>query len=296
MIKNFFDKLNIIYKEEISLKNYNTYRTETIAKYLVFPKTIEELQKILKFIKENKIKHYILGNGSNIILSMNYYNGIIIKLDNLNTITYKDNLVTAEAGCSLIKLSLDTIEKGLTGMEFATGIPGCVGASVAMNAGAYNSDLSAVLKEATILAPNNEIIRMKKDELAFEYRDSYIKKNKGYIVLSATFELEKGNVEEMKRLVLERKQKRILSQPLDMPNAGSVFRNPEGTYAGALIEKANLKGYNINGAEVSNKHANFIVNKGGASGKDIIALIEKIQKEIKEKNNIELKLEQIIVR
>ena len=177
MIKNFFDKLNIIYKEEISLKNYNTYRTETTAKYLVFPKTIEELQKILKFIKENKIKHYILGNGSNIILSKDYYNGIIIKLDNLNTLTYKDNLVTAEAGCSLIKLSLDTIEKGLTGMEFATGIPGCIGASVAMNAGAYNSDLSAVLKEATILAPNNEIIRMKKDELAFEYRDSFIKKN-----------------------------------------------------------------------------------------------------------------------
>lgn len=296
MIKSFFNNLNITYKEEISLKNYNTYRTETIAKYLVFPKTIEELQKILKFIKENKIKYYILGNGSNVILSMDYYNGIIIKLDNLNTIAYKDNLVTAEAGCSLIKLSLDTIEKGLTGMEFATGIPGCVGASVAMNAGAYNSDLSAVLKEATILAPNNEIIRMKKDELAFEYRDSFIKKNKGYIVLSATFELEKGNVEEMKQLVLERKQKRILSQPLDMPNAGSVFRNPEGTYAGALIEKANLKGYNINGAEVSNKHANFIVNKGGASGKDIIALIEKIQKEIKEKNNIELKLEQVIVR
>ena len=296
MIKNFFDKLNIIYKEEISLKNYNTYRTETIAKYLVFPKTIEELQKILKFIKENKINYYILGNGSNIILSMDYYNGIIIKLDNLNTITYKDNIVTAEAGCSLIKLALDTIEKGLTGMEFATGIPGCVGASVAMNAGAYNSDLSVILKETTILAPNNEIICMKKDELEYEYRDSFIKKNKGYIVLSATFELEKGNIEEMKQLVLERKQKRILSQPLDMPNAGSVFRNPEGTYAGALIEKANLKGYNINGAEVSNKHANFIVNKGGASGKDIIALIEKIQKEIKEKNNIELKLEQIIVR
>lgn len=296
MIKSFFDSLNISYKEEISLKNYNTYRINTIAKFLVFPKSIVELQKIIKYIKENNIKYFLLGNGSNIILSMDYYDGVIIKLDNLNSITYKDNLVTAEAGCSLIKLSLDTIEKGLTGMEFSTGIPGAVGASVAMNAGAYNSDLSTILKEVIVLTPNNEVKNMKKEELDFEYRDSFLKRNKDYIVLSATFELEKGNSEEMKELVAERKQKRMASQPLDLPNAGSVFRNPEGAYAGALIEEANLKGYNINGAEVSTKHANFIVNKGGARGEDIISLIEQIQKEIKEKNNIELKLEQIIVR
>jgi len=227
---------------------------------------------------------------------MDYYNGVMIKLDNLNSIIYKDNLVTAEAGCSLIKLSLDTIEKGLTGMEFSTGIPGCVGASVAMNAGAYNSDISQILKEVTILTPNNEIKIMNKNELQFEYRDSFIKKNKDYIILSATFNLEKGNIEEMKKIVEDRKKKRILSQPLELPNAGSVFRNPQNNYAGTLIENANLKGYNINGAEVSTKHANFIVNKGGAKGKDIISLIEKIQKEIKEKNNVELKLEQIIVK
>jgi len=296
MTKSFFNSLNISYKEEVSLKNYNTYRVNTIAKFLVFPKTIEELQEIIKYLKDNNIKYFLLGNGSNIILSMDYYDGVIIKLDNFNSITYNDNLVTAGAGCSLIKLSLDTIEKGLTGMEFSTGIPGAVGASVAMNAGAYNSDLSQILKEITVLTPNNEIKTMKNEELTFEYRDSFLKRNKDYIVLSATFELEKGNTEEMKELVNERKQKRISSQPLDMPNAGSVFRNPEGTYAGALIEEANLKGYNINGAEVSIKHANFIVNKGGATGEDIINLIDKIQKEIKEKNNIELKLEQIIVR
>lgn len=296
MIKSFFDGLNISYKEDISLKNYNTYRVNTISKFLVFPKSIEELQTILKFLKENNIKYYLLGNGSNIILSMDYYDGVMIKLDNLNTVIYKDNLVTAGAGCSLIKLSLDTIEKGLTGMEFSTGIPGCVGASIAMNAGAYNSDISNILKEITVLTPNNEIAKMTKKELDFEYRNSFLKKNKDYIVLSATFELERGNIDEMKELVAERKKKRISSQPLDMPNAGSVFRNPEGKYAGALIEEANLKGYNINGAEVSQKHANFIVNRGNATGKDIITLIEKVQKEIKEKNNIELKLEQIIVR
>ena len=296
MIKSFFDNLNIIYKEDISLKNYNTYRVNTIAKLLVFPKNIEELKTIMQYLKENNLKYYFLGNGSNVIFSMEYYDGVIIKLDNLNKITYQDNLVTAEAGCLLIKLSLDTIEKGLSGMEFSTGIPGCVGASVAMNAGAYNSDISAILKEATILTPNNEIITMQKNQLEFEYRDSFLKRNKDYIVLSATFELKKGNIQEMKHLVEERRQKRIASQPLDMPNAGSVFRNPEGFYAGALIEQANLKGYNINGAEVSQKHANFIVNSGNATGKDIVSLIEKIQKEIKEKNNIELKLEQIIVK
>jgi len=296
MIKNFFDNLNITYNEEISLKNYNTYRINTIAKFLVFPKTIEELKKILKYLKNNNIKYYLLGNGSNVIFSMEYYDGVIIKLDKINRITYNENIVTAEAGCSLIKLSLDTIEKGLTGMEFSTGIPGCIGASVAMNAGAYNSDISEILKEVTVLTPNNEIKIMNKNELQFEYRDSFIKKNKDYIVLSATFELKKGNIEEMKKKVEERKKKRISSQPLEMPNAGSVFRNPQNCYAGALIEGANLKGYNVNGAEISTKHANFIVNKGGAKGEDIILLIEKIQKEIKEKNNVELKLEQIIVK
>lgn len=296
MIKSFFNKLNITYKEEISLKNYNTYRVNTIAKFLVFPENVEELKKIIKYLRENKVKYYLLGNGSNVIFSMDYFNGVIIKLDKLNKITYNKNTVTAEAGCLLIKLSLDTIEKGLTGMEFSTGIPGCVGASVAMNAGAYNSDISKILKEVEVLTPENEIITLTNKQLDFEYRDSFIKKNKDYIILSASFELKKGNIEEMKQLVEERRQKRIISQPLDKPNAGSVFRNPEGYYAGALIENANLKGYNINGAEVSKKHANFITNTGNASGKDIVSLIEKIQKEIKEKNNIELKLEQIIIK
>ena len=295
MIKSFFDSLNIQYKEDISLRNYNTYRINTTCKFLVFPKNIEELIEVIKYLKENNLKYYMLGNGSNIILSMEYYDGVMIKLDNLNNVIYKDNLVTADAGCSLIKLSLDTIEKGLSGMECLAGIPGCVGASVAMNAGAYNGDISEILKEITVLTPNNEVVTMKKEELDFSYRNSFLKKNKDYVVLSATFELSEGNIEEMKHQVQERRKKRIASQPLDMPSAGSVFRNPENDYAGALIEKHNLKGYNINGAEVSTKHANFIVNKGNATGKDIVELIEIIQKEIKEKENIELKLEQIIV-
>lgn len=296
MIKNFFDSLNISYKEDVSLRNYNTYRVNTICKFLVFPQNVDELKEIISFLKENNIKYYMLGNGSNVIFAMDYYDGVIIKLDSFNNFEYNGNLVTAGAGCSLIKVSLDTIEKGLSGMEFSTGIPGSIGASVAMNAGAYNQDISCVLKEATILTPENEIVKMKKEDLEFSYRNSFLKRNKKYIVLSATFELKPGNIEEMQRIVEERKQKRIATQPYDLANAGSVFRNPEGNHAGALIEKANLKGYNINDAEVSTKHANFIVNKGNATGKDIIELIEKIQKEIKEKDNIDLRLEQIIVR
>lgn len=295
MIKNFFDELNITYKENISLKNYNTYRIDTICSYLVFPKNIDELIKIIKELKRNDLKYFVLGNGSNIILSMEHYNGIVIKLDNLNKIEYHDNLVTIGAGCSLIKASMDTIEHGYSGLEFASAIPGAVGASVAMNAGAYNSDMSEVIKEVTVLTDKYEIITLENKELEYTYRDSFLKKNKDYIVLSATFELKEGNIEEMKHQVDERRKKRTLSQPLEFPNAGSVFRNPDNMFAGELIEKSNLKGFNINGAEVSTKHANFIINKGGAKGKDIIALIQKIKKEVKENYNVELKLEQIIV-
>ena len=295
MIKSFFDKLNITYKENASLKNYNTYRINASCSYLVFPKNIEELQVILQELKAKNIKYFILGNGSNIILSMEHYDGVIIKLDNLNEIEYHDDQVTIGAGYSLIKASLNTIEHGLSGLEFASAIPGAVGASVAMNAGAYNSDMSEVVKEVKVLTDKCEIKTLKNEELEFTYRDSFLKKNKEYIVLSATFKLKKGNIAEMKAQVEERRKKRMLTQPLEFPNAGSVFRNPENAFAGELIEKSNLKGYNINGAEVSTKHANFIVNKGEAKGKDIISLIEKIQKEVKENYNVDLKLEQIIV-
>ena len=296
MIKNFFDEHNINYKEEISLKNYNTYKINTNAKFLVYPSNEKELILILKKLKEDKIKYFILGNGSNIIFSMDYYDGVIIKLDNLNHVEYYDDTVTVGAGCLLSKIALETVKKGYSGLIFATGIPGTVGASTAMNAGAYNSDMSNVVKSVKVLNENNEIITLNNKDLMYTYRDSYLKSHKNLIVLSTTFKLTKDeNIEDMKKQIEERCKKRIATQPLKEPNAGSVFRNPDNMYAGELIEKSNLKGYNINGAEISTKHANFIVNKGGATGKDIIELIKKVQKEIKEKYNVDLKLEQIIV-
>lgn len=295
MIKSFFDNHQISYLENASLKNYNTYRLDTTCSFLVFPKDELELIDILKELKKTDHKYLILGNGSNIIFADAHYQGVVIKLDKLNHIEYHDNIVTAGSGCSLIKLAMNTINKGLSGLVFATGIPGAVGASTAMNAGAYNNDMSEVVKSVRVLNKNLEIIELNNEQMQFSYRNSFLKGNKDYIVLSTTFELTSGNTEEMKELVEERKHKRINSQPLNYPNAGSVFRNPEGKYAGELIEKCNLKGYNINGAEVSTKHANFIINNQNAKGKDIIALINLIQKEVKAKYNIDLILEQIIV-
>ena len=295
MIKSFFDKYNIDYKENISLKNYNTYKLDVLCDYLVFPKNEEELISILKELNNTNTKYLVLGNGSNIILSMNKYDGVIIRLDNLSTIEYNDNIVTVGAGYSLIKLAVETIDRGLSGLEFAAGIPGFVGASTAMNAGAYNSDMSKVVKSVRVLDNKLNIITLTNKELSYEYRDSFLKENKNYYVVSTTFALDYGNKEEMKHLIQERRMKRIASQPLDLPSAGSVFRNPENMYAGELIEKSNLKGFSIGGAQISEKHANFIVNKGGATGENIVELIRKIQKEVKKNYNVELKLEQIII-
>ena len=241
------------------------------------------------------INYLVLGNGSNIIFSNPIYNGVIIKLDNFNKVNYDDTTINVGAGYSLIKLAIETIDKGLSGLEFAAGIPGCVGASTAMNAGAYNSDMSVVVKSVKVLTPTFEIKTLSNKDLEYSYRDSFLKRNKNYIVLSTTFELSYGDKEMMKKQINERRIKRQASQPLDMPSAGSVFRNPPNMYAGELIEKLNLKGYKIGGAEISEKHANFIVNSGDATGEDVIKLIKMIQEEVKSKYDVNLKLEQIIV-
>lgn len=287
---------NLQYLENASLKNYNTYHVECIARYLFTPNNEQELIEILKNINEHNIKYLILGNGSNIILACDYFDGAVIKLNKLNQINFIDNLVIVGAGYSLSKLALETINKGLSGLEFAAGIPGLVGASTAMNAGAYNHNMSDIVKEIKVLTPDLEIVTFSNQDMEYSYRNSFIKQNPGYIILSTTFSLRPGNIDKMKSQIKEKKLKRISSQPLELPNAGSVFRNPEGMFAGELIEKLNLKGYNINGAEISMKHANFIVNQGTATGKDIVKLIEKIQKEVNENYQIELKLEQIIIK
>ena len=296
MIKNFIKKHELEYYEEANLKRYNTYRLETICKYLIFPKTKEELKVLLKYLNDLKEKYIVLGNGSNVIFKDNYYDGVVIILTKLNKMTIDDDTIEVEAGYSLQKLALETCSLGLTGLEFACGIPGHIGASIAMNAGAYNSSLSEIVETVEVINPDYEFVTMTKESLEFEYRNSLFKKNKNYIIVSAILKLERGNKEEILEKISKRRVKRIETQPLDMPSAGSVFRNPpDMPAAGALIEQSNLKGYTIGGATISTKHANFIVNTGGATGKDIVKLITKVKEDVKKEFNVDLILEQIIV-
>jgi len=295
MIKSFIKDHKIEYYENVSLKKYNTYKLNVICDYLVFPDDLGTLVLLLNFIKENKLKYLVLGNGSNVIFKNERYNGIIIKLDRLNKLTFNDTTVEVEAGYSLIKLAIECMKRSVGGFEFASGIPGLIGASIAMNAGAYKSDMASIVKEVKVINPNLEIITMTKEDLNFSYRNSFVKENSGYYIVSAILELESGNSKEIEELISKRRIKRMETQPLDAPSAGSVFRNPEGMYAGELIENCGLKGYAIKDAMISDKHANFIINKGDATGKNIIDLIELIQNKVKEKYNVELKLEQQII-
>lgn len=293
MIESFINKYE--YYKNISLKKYNTYKIDVSCDYLVYPKSIHELQDLLKYLKDNNIHYLILGNGSNVILARPNFD-IVIKLDRINNIEIKDNIVIAGAGVSLIKLSNICMENNLNGLSFAGGIPGLLGASTAMNAGAYKEDMASIVKEVKVLTPNLKIKTMKNSELEYAYRDSFLKRNKDFICVEVTLSLEYEDKEIIKHRMLDRRDRRISSQPVNMPSAGSVFRNPEGLSAGKLIEDIGLKGYTIGGAQVSEKHANFIINTSNATYEDIISLIDYIKEKVKEKYNIDLILEQEIVR
>ena len=242
---------------------------------------------------EHNIKHFILGAGSNIVID-EYFDGAIIKLNGLNKIEVKDNIITCEAGAMMGALSCASMDHNLTGLEWAINIPGTIGGSIVGNAGAYKKEIFDSLVEIKVLDENLQIKEIKKEEIKHSYRHTDLKE-KPWIVLEATFKLEKGDKEESLALVRDRKERRLATQPLDMPSAGSVFRNPENDHAGRLIEAAGLKGKKIGGAMVSLKHANFIVNTGGATSNDIKNLIKLVHTQVKEKFNVDLVLEQEII-
>lgn len=282
--------------ENICMSNYTSYKTGGIAKYLVYPNTIESLIELIKYIKNNNIKYFVLGNGTNIIFTDDFYDGVVINLKKLNNLLVNKNTICVSSGYSLQKLVSITIEKNLSGLEFAAGIPGTVGGAIYMNAGAYGSAMSDIIDEVTYLE-NDEIKTKKREELEFGYRESYFKKNKNIIIISTKIKLKPSNKKEIQDKIKEYTEKRIKTQPLEYPNAGSVFKNPDNISAGALIEhKLNLKGHNVNDAYISTKHANFIINKGNAKSKDIIKLIKEVQREALEKEGINLELEQEIIK
>lgn len=279
--------------KDVNLKNYNTYKIEAKCDYLVDVLSIQGLMDLLAYLKNNNISYMILGNGSNVILD-NYFKGVIIKLSGLNYVNISKNIVSVGAGAMMGSLAINTINENLTGLEWAINIPGTIGGSVVNNAGAYNSEMFDNLVSIKVLNKNLEVEEILKENIVYSYRHTNIK-DLGFIVLEATFLLDDGDVEYSKEIIKDRCERRKSSQPLDMPSAGSVFRNPEGDFAGRLIEAVGLKGKKIGGAEVSNKHANFIVNTGNATSNDIKNLIKLIKDEVKKEFDIDLVLEQEII-
>lgn len=293
---NSLKKLNIgEIKEYVDLKKYTTYKAGGLGRFLVIPDNRDSLIKLLNYIKKNNLKYKILGFGSNLIFSDSLYDGILIKLDNLNNVKINGTEIYAEAGYSLIKLSLLAARNSLAGLEFASGIPGSVGGAIFMNAGAYKSDMGYITKWVKVLTPKFEIIRMTNKELDFHYRTSFLQKHNDYICLEASLELRQSNRELLQEIVEDRRKRRVESQPLEFPSAGSVFRNPENMFAGKLIEDLGYKGYSIGGAKVSDKHANFIINYNNATSQDIKDLIDFVREKVKKEYNVELKVEQEFV-
>ena len=280
---------------ETKLSKYTTYKVGGIAILLVYPKNVEKLISLLEIIERENIKYFILGNGSNVLFSDDFYDGIIIKLDNFNELEIKDNIIKVGAGCSLIKVVSESVKNNLTGLEFASGIPGTIGGAVFMNAGAYNFEMKNIVKDVTVLTPDLKVITLTNPEMQFNYRESFLQHHKGYICLGATLKLNKGNREVSEEIIKDRKLKRKKTQPLEYPSAGSVFRNPEGMYSGKIIEDLNLKGYKVGGAMISEKHANFIINTGGAKASDIKEIIDYVKERVKEKYNINLRVEQRLI-
>ncbi len=279
------------YKENVSLKTLTTYKTGGNAKLVVFPNNVESLKEILKYIKNNNIRFKVFGNGSNILASSKEYDGVIIKLNNLNNLKHEGEFVEVEAGYNFALLANQVSKEGYSGLEFACGIPATVGGAVYMNAGAYLSDVSNVLVKVDILDENFEVKTLENKDLDFSYRHS-IFMEKDWIVLKAYFKLKKGDKDQIVALIEDRKKRRFSSQPLEYPSAGSVFRNPEGNYAGKLIEDSNLKGYTYGGGQISDKHANFIINKDNASAEDIKYLMDLAKEKVKENYGIDLHVEQ----
>ena len=283
----------ILKNEKIS--NYTTYRVGGKARAICYPKGEQELITLVKLLKEKNIKYFVLGNGSNVLFSDELYDGVIIKLDNFNKINIIDNTITVGAGYPLVKLSNDAMRNSLIGLEFANGIPGTVGGAVFMNAGAYGEDMSKIVKSVRVLTSDGKIKEFTNKQMKFSYRTSILQDHLDYVCIGATLELASGNKEEIEKIMSERRAERRATQPLNYPSAGSVFRNPEGMYAGKLIDDMGLKGFTIGKAKVSEKHANFIVNTGNAKANDIKRIIDLIKQKAYIKYGIRLHVEQRLI-
>ena len=295
MIKTFLQENKIHFLENESLKKHITFKVGGNADFVVMPDSEKQVIMLLKFLKEHHVKYYVLGRGSNVIFKDEGFDGVVIKTSNLQTIEFlKDNKVYVGAGVVLNALCKALQEKSLAGMEFCYGIPGNVGGGLYMNCGAYGGEICSAVCEVEYIDENCSLNKIKAEDCGFSYRHS-IFQEKDWLITGCTFKLTKGNKEDILAFMEDIMQRRIDKQPLDKPSAGSSFKRPVGHFAAALIDECGLKGYSVGGAQVSEKHAGFIVNTGNATCNDIVALAEYVEKTVMEKSGVTIEKEMIIV-
>ena len=273
-----------------SLKKHTTYGIGGPADLMIFPKSKQDLIKVIEIINENKIQLTILGSGSNVLVSDNGIRGAVISLKNsLKQIEVDENILYAECGTMLGKIVKHAVKNNLIGLENLNGVPGTLGGALIMNAGAWGGEISENLIHVEVINSKSEIQKIQKKDLNFSYRQSSF--NKDDILLSAKFNLKKADKDIIKENFIEAQSGRKKSQPLNKRSAGSLFKNPKNNSAGKLLDEAGLKGFSIGDAKISEKHANFFINDGDATSKDMIMLIKKAHKEVKDKFNVNLSLE-----
>lgn len=298
--KEIYDEMASILGEthisrDVPMKDFTSFRTGGNASFMVEPDTSDKIRRIVQYLSEKQLPYYIIGNGTNMLFPDDGYEGVVIRIGSqYGKIGINGTVVTAQAGASLAAIASKTLEEGLTGFEFASGIPGTVGGGVVMNAGAYGGEMSQVVLETACIDSRGDPARLQGEDHGFGYRRSRIQAD-GLIATEVTMAFEKGDRDEVRRKMAELNARRRDKQPLNLPSAGSVFKRPEGYYSGQLIQECGLKGHTIGGAQVSDKHCGFIVNIGNATSRDILDLIECVRKTVYEKKGVLLEPEVKII-
>ncbi len=300
MYKNYIEFLcdrDIPFCENEPLSRHSSFRIGGPCALFVTPESADSLRDAYNEAKSEGIRTYILGKGSNILFADEGFSGVIISTEKLTSVSVLGNTLTADAGASFTHIAAVARDAGLSGLEFAYGIPGSVGGAVFMNAGAYGGQVSDCLESSSCFDPaTDHILYTEGDDHEFGYRTSVYKKNPERVILSATFELKPGDKEEIRAYMEDIMGRRRDKQPLEYPSAGSVFKRPEGRFVGQMVEELGLKGYSVGGAQVSEKHAGFIINRGGATAKDVLDLIAHIRAKVREAYDVDLECEVIFVK
>lgn len=292
-IEAFASEGAFLYEEP--LRNHTTFRVGGKADAFLSVNSEEELKKAVQLCKEKCVPYFILGNGSNLLVSDEGFRGLVISIGSkMAQVIVEGTKVTAQAGALLSTVAQTAAKHSLTGMEFASGIPGSIGGAIVMNAGAYDGEMKLIVETVTVLTEEGEICTFTCEEMEFGYRTSRIKKEKG-IVLSVTLSLTEGDAAAIQDKMKDFAGRRREKQPLEYPSAGSTFKRPEGMFAGKLIMDAGLRGYSVGGAQVSEKHCGFVINKGGATALDVYTLIGDVQEKVKEEFGVALEPEVILV-